>query len=263
MLYGLVREEALALVLQSDEARIVRMGPSAPLLDAADRLRRLPEGRDVRGRLLLEGEPPTTESLLDLVSARRHLTQPLALPESVTRVLISPVGRLGYVPFALLLPDREVVYVPSGTTWRLLRREEQATETKLHEVVRTQERWRAVHFVCHGLVDPEHPMLSALALTADVENDGFLTALEILTMRIPADLVVLSACETGKGRIYRTEGILGLARSFMFAGTPRVLCSLWKVDDAAALERAQAYVRSHEQWEHPYYWAAWVLWGLD
>ena len=119
-------------------------------------------------------------------------------------------------------------------------------------------------------------------------------------MRIPADLAVLSACETGKGKVVRGEGILGLTRAFMFAGAPRVICSLWKVDDAAtqalmikfyelwngeaalseagkaksngserkgpgaadALKQAQEYIRSQKKWEHPYYWAAWVLWGL-
>ena len=79
---------------------------------------------------------------------------------------------------------------------------------------------------------------------------------------------------------------MGLTRAFMYAGAPRVICSLWKVDDkatqalmvkfyelwspkegaglgaAAALKRAQAFVKSHEKWKHPYYWAAWVLWGL-
>ena len=129
-------------------------------------------------------------------------------------------------------------------------------------------------------------MLSALALTADEENDGFLAALEIFRMSIPADLVVMSACETGKGKIYKTEGIVGLTRAFMFAGAPRVICSLWKVHDeatqalmikfyelwnpkdgnglgaAAALKKAQEFVKSHEKWKHPYYWAAWVLWGL-
>jgi CHAT domain-containing protein len=83
------------------------------------------------------------------------------------------------------------------------------------------------------------------------------------------------------------EGIVGLTRAFMFAGAPRVICSLWKVDDEAtralmvkfyelwapkdgstgmpvtqALRTAQEFVRSHEKWKHPYYWAAWVLWGL-
>ncbi len=150
-----------------------------------------------------------------------------------------------------------------------------------------KERWHAVHFACHGLVNPDRPTLSSLALTPDGANDGFLTALEVLQMQIPSDLVVLSACETGKGKIVGGEGIVGLTRAFMYAGAPRVICSLWKVDDAAtaalmtkfyelwnpkdgtpglataeALRQAQAFVRSQEKWKHPYYWAAWVLWGL-
>ena len=150
-------------------------------------------------------------------------------------------------------------------------------------------------------------MLSSLALSRTGEDDGFLTALEILRMRIPADLAVLSASDTARGKIVRGEGIVGLTRAFMFAGAPRVICSLWKVDDeatkalmvkfyefwnpqakpgeperpkgveradrqglgaAAALKKAQAYVRDlkdkdgKQKWKHPYYWAAWVLWGL-
>jgi CHAT domain-containing protein len=106
-------------------------------------------------------------------------------------------------------------------------------------------------------------------------------------MRIPADLAVLSACETATGRSYGSEGIVGLVRAFMFAGAPRVICSLWDVDDdatqalmrafyarwnpkdgsqgvppAAALRAAQEEVRSDPRWKHPAYWAAWVLWGL-
>jgi CHAT domain-containing protein len=131
-------------------------------------------------------------------------------------------------------------------------------------------------------VDPERPTLSSLVLTPDPGNDGFLTALEVLRMEIPADLVVLSACETGRGRIVKGEGIVGLTRAFMYAGSPRVVCSLWKVDDdatralmtkfyevwkggqvsaAAALRQAQEHVRAQAKWKHPYYWAAWVLWG--
>ena len=96
-----------------------------------------------------------------------------------------------------------------------------------------------------------------------------------------------SDLETGKGRVLKAEGIVGLTRAFMYAGAPRVICSLWKVDDeatralmvkfyalwnpkdgskpmgpAAALRAAQEFVKSQEKWKHPYYWAAWVLWGL-
>jgi CHAT domain-containing protein len=147
-------------------------------------------------------------------------------------------------------------------------------------------------------------MLSSLAMLGDDANDGYLTALDVLRLQLDVDLISLSACNTGRGRVVRGEGVLGLTRAFLFAGAPRVLCSLWKVDDAAtsalmikfyelwnplpkaagpergrpgrvegdrglgaaaALQKAQAFIRAHPdhpEWKHPYYWAAWVLWGL-
>jgi len=160
---------------------------------------------------------------------------------------------------------------------------ELATEPALAEALLKRPRWRAVHLACHGLVDPERPLLCSLALSSDPKNDGFLTALEVFRMKIPADLVVLSACQTGKGKVYRTEGVVGFTGAFLFAGAPRVIVSLWKVDDeatralmvkfyelwkpgkmatATALKKAQEFVRGQEKWKHPYYWAAWQLWGL-
>jgi len=176
-----------------------------------------------------------------------------------------------------------------------------ASETRFRELVTTESRWRAIHFACHGIVDAKQPTLCSLELARDGENDGSLWALEVFRTRVPADLVVLSACETGRGRYVRGEGIIGLVRAFMQAGVPRVICSLWKVDDEAtqalmikfyelwnppvkpgdpelvegsdrkglgaaeALKQAQAFVRNHAdhpEWKHPYYWAAWVLWGV-
>jgi CHAT domain-containing protein len=111
--------------------------------------------------------------------------------------------------------------------------------------------------------------------------------LEAFRATFPADLVVLSACETGRGKVAKGEGPVGLVRSFLVAGAPRVVCSLWRVDSdatyalmvkfyalwnpksgspalgaAEALRQAQAFVRAQPKWKHPYYWAAWVLWGL-
>lgn len=162
----------------------------------------------------------------------------------------------------------------------------QANEAAFRKTLGTEPRWRSVHFACHGLVNPDAAELCALALSPSEEDDGFLTSLEVLQMRIPTDLAVLSACETGRGEVKTGVGLRGLASSFIHAGAPRVVCSLWKVDDEAtqafmvkfyalwnpedgkgvapaeALRRAQAHVRSRKAWEHPYYWAAWVLWGL-
>ncbi len=145
-----------------------------------------------------------------------------------------------------------------------------ASAAGLRAALPRRPRWRSVHLACHALVDPERPAQSALVLTPS-GDDGFLTALDVFELPVPADLVVLSACETGKGKVVEGEGIVGLARAFMYAGSPRLICSLWKVDDqatralmtrfyalwnprtgskglgtAAALRQAQAYVRDLE-----------------
>jgi CHAT domain-containing protein/lipopolysaccharide biosynthesis regulator YciM len=158
-----------------------------------------------------------------------------------------------------------------------------ATVRGLAEVAASRKRWSVIHLACHGLIDPRTPALSSLALTPDARDDGFLTALEVYGMSLPADMVVLSGCNTGRGRFVKGEGLVGLMRAFMCAGSPRVVVSLWKVNDEAtkalmtrfhalwrtkrmstslALRKAQAYVRANPRWRHPRYWGAWVLWGL-
>jgi len=154
----------------------------------------------------------------------------------------------------------------------------EASEGRLAREIASRERWRAVHLACHGSSAP----FSWLALSPDGESDGLLTALDLCRLRVPAQLVVLSACETGRGRLHKSEGVVGLARAFMLAGAPRVIASLWRVDDeatrslmgefyrrwkggagaAAALKQAQESIAARAKWSHPYYWAAWQLWGL-
>jgi CHAT domain-containing protein len=147
--------------------------------------------------------------------------------------------------------------------------------------------YRIVHFATHGVIESARPELSALALSLfDAQGkpqDGFLRLYEIYNLKIQADLVVLSACQTALGKNVRGEGLVGLARGFMHAGAPRVVASLWKVDDqatgelmrlfyaamlgpqkkpaAAALRSAQLAVAGQERWRSPYYWAAFVLQG--
>ncbi|MCK6461558.1 MAG: CHAT domain-containing protein, partial [Planctomycetes bacterium] len=156
-----------------------------------------------------------------------------------------------------------------------------ATPAGLAGALGQRPRWRAVHLACHGTVDPKRPLLSALVLAPSEGSDGLLSSADLFGLTIPADLVALSACETARGKSYEGEGVVGFVRTIMLAGAPRVLVSLWKVDDeatralmvkfyelwrtrpaAAALREAQHFVASKEEWRHPCYWAAWQLWGL-
>jgi CHAT domain-containing protein len=145
---------------------------------------------------------------------------------------------------------------------------------------------RVVHFATHGLLDSEHPDLSGLVLSLVDEKgrtrNGFLRMHEIYNLRLPADLVVLSACQTALGREIRGEGLVGLTRGFMYAGARRVVASLWQVDDestaelmkhfyrgmlkegrrpADALRTAQLRMSEDRRWSAPFYWAGFVIQG--
>jgi len=95
------------------------------------------------------------------------------------------------------------------------------------------EKYSIIHLAMHGLLDKRKPILSSLVFSnnEDTLQDNFLEAYEITHLRLHADLVVLSACETGYGKFEQGEGILSLARSFMYAGVPSLVVSLWKVND--------------------------------
>ena len=101
-------------------------------------------------------------------------------------------------------------------------------------------RYRYVHFATHGYLDSERPELSSIVLSLVDQDghpeDGFLRAQDIYNLKLNADLVVLSACQTGLGKQIRGEGIVGLTRGFMYAGAPRVIVSMWSVNDRATEE---------------------------
>ena len=158
--------------------------------------------------------------------------------------------------------------------------ESQAKEDDIKS--RFLEEYRIIHFACHGFLDEKTPRRSALVLTLDDDpnEDGFLQAREISSLRINADLVVLSACQTGKGRLENGEGVLGLPRSFFYAGARSTISSLWKVNDkstseimpdfyrylAAGSDKARALRLAKlkmlkSRFSHPFYWAAFVLNG--
>lgn len=143
-----------------------------------------------------------------------------------------------------------------------------------------------VHFATHGVIDTENPALSGLALSqVDREGrprPGFLHLHDIFNLRLDAELVVLSGCRTGLGPVVRGEGLIGLVRGFMYAGSRRVVASLWQVEDQAtaalmtrfyhglwqeavppssALAAAQRELAGNRRFRDPYYWAGFVLVG--
>lgn len=137
---------------------------------------------------------------------------------------------------------------------------------------------RLVHFATHGLVSETAPLTSSLVLAPGEGDDGFLRVDEVLWLDLRADLVVLSGCSTGSGKL-SGDGILGLSRAFLFAGTPSLVVTQWDIadnptmvlmerfyaewqkgaDKAQALRRAQLATRA--QFPHPAYWASFVLIG--
>lgn len=155
----------------------------------------------------------------------------------------------------------------------LLRRD--ASETNFKKAGASFAR---IHFAMHGKFHPDSPLTSGLYLAKDVENDGLLTVGELYSMNIDTDLVTLSACETGLGKIGNGDDVIGLTRGFLYAGSRSIVASLWSVDDKAtallmqqfyknlshapkhdALRQAQLEARKH--YPHPFYWAAFQLTG--
>jgi CHAT domain-containing protein len=148
-------------------------------------------------------------------------------------------------------------------------------------------QYRILHFATHSFLNTEHPELSGIVLSMVNRRgqpvDGFLQLQQIYGLKLPVDLVVLSACQTAVGREIKGEGLVGLARGFMYAGAARVVASLWKVDDeataelmksfykgmfgkrhlrpAAALRAAQTEMWRQPRWRSPYFWAAFTLQG--
>ena len=115
----------------------------------------------------------------------------------------------------------------------------------------TLAQYRVVHFATHGYVDADRSGLSAIVLSlvdrTGKSRDGFLRTHELYNLDLPADLVVLSACETGLGRDVRGEGLVGLTRGFMYAGAARVVVSLCSVNDQATAELMGLLRRNAEE----------------
>lgn len=159
----------------------------------------------------------------------------------------------------------------------------EASETKLEK--QDLSKYNILHFATHGLMNPERPQFTGLALSlvGDEDNDGFLLVDEVFNLRLSRPFVMLSACETGLGKLKRGEGVTGLTRAFMYAGATTVGVSLWSVSDeatavlmpgfyqrllspekpsiSAALRGAQLEMIAGGRNSAPFYWAPFVLVG--
>ena len=147
-------------------------------------------------------------------------------------------------------------------------------------------KYEILHIASHGLIDDEEPMHSKIAFSmdeSDTLNDGYLHTFELYNFRLNAEMAVLSACNTGNGKILRGEGVSNLARGFFYAGCKSVVMSLWVANDRSAsylmndfykylaadqskskaLQSAKlAYIENQEGIKaHPYYWSQFILSG--
>jgi CHAT domain-containing protein/Tfp pilus assembly protein PilF len=170
---------------------------------------------------------------------------------------------------------------------------ENVSESKIKQLSESEElsNYKILHFATHGLVVPYFPELSALVLSQSSNNngkeDGYLNAKEINGLRIKADFVCLSACETALGKLYKGEGVVGLTNSFMIAGANGVCVSLWPIADRFSTPRFMSKLYEHIQYENidyplaisavkreflkgtfgeefkkPFYWAPFVYYGI-
>jgi CHAT domain-containing protein/tetratricopeptide (TPR) repeat protein len=158
---------------------------------------------------------------------------------------------------------------------------DQATESNLK--ASNLSDYKILHFATHAVIDDQKPARSAivLALRQDSSDDGFLQMREVFNLKLDADLVTLSACETGLGRLIRGEGIEGLSHAFFYAGASSVVLSLWAINDQAsyqllkrfyvhlraassvtdALRKAKIEMINSKVLDHPYYWAGFIATG--
>jgi CHAT domain-containing protein len=233
-------------------------------------------------------------------------------------LVVVPVGALHYVPFhalydgeKYLIETRETVYAPGATVWSFLASKpyrkvktallmgyadeqiplvnseietldgifsqskkltgEQAT---FAAYTKNAAHFDVLHLACHGNFRPENPLFSSLHLA-----DGFVTVRDVCSQKLKAEIVTLSACETGLNKVFAGDEILGLARGFLSAGANSLVLSLWTVNDAATTELMNLFYRHLqsnkttaeslriaqcdfiERGLHPYFWSPFALIG--
>jgi CHAT domain-containing protein len=158
-----------------------------------------------------------------------------------------------------------------------------ATESAVKREIRADSP-RVIHLATHGLVDASDPARSSVALAAGEGEDGYFHTLEIISTPTTSGLVVMSACESARGRVSRGEGVVGLSRAFLAAGAESVVASLWSVSDEStaelmrvfydrmfgekrtasrALSEARIALIDGGRFSHPFFWSPFIVTGTE
>lgn len=227
-----------------------------------------------------------TEKKTDQQSAEPSLSRQLVYDRTKKAAAQTGVAETGLsiprLPGTRQEAERILAFAPANARMKALDFEANRDTITSPEL----SHYRYVHLATHGFLNSANPELSGIVLSMvdqqGQSQNGFLLTNEVFNLHLPAELVVLSACQTGLGKEIKGEGLVGLTRGFMYAGAPRVIVSLWSVDDkatsemmarlykgllqehlrpAAALRSAQIEMWRQKQWRGPYYWAAFVLQG--
>jgi CHAT domain-containing protein/tetratricopeptide (TPR) repeat protein len=208
------------------------------------------------------------DSAVKDVTGQAQAGSPLRLPRlDGTRIEAEQIGRLAKAAGA------------QGDLWLDLSANEDALKT------RDIQSYRALHIATHGVLDAMRPQFSGLVLSLvgnKSDDDGFLRTAEVFNLKLGGPLVMLSACESGLGKVKRGEGVIGLSRAFMYAGATTVGVTLWSVADkptaqlmtdfyqhllgpnpsaSDAMREAQLAMISGKKYSAPFYWAPFVLIG--
>jgi CHAT domain-containing protein len=209
-------------------------------------------------------------SVFEYTVARR-----IDIPKKNLKVMAFGNPDLGNFNYDLPLAELEAKAIPWDFPNSDVFTNEEATESRIWDNVGD---YNVVHIASHGEFDPVNPLFSSLKLAKDEESDGNLEVNEIFSMNLNADLVTLSACQTGLGHVTAGDEVVGLNRAFLYAGTHSLISTLWRVSDlssavlikhfyrnyvgdnkAQSLRKAQLQVKSLSP--HPSYWAGFILTG--
>ena len=238
-----------------DQKYEISYAPSATTLDILVRQRAKRREKKWSRPLLVMADPPFSEKHLTAMNGEKvpPRGQLLAVADGAASSAVRELLRFNLKATPPRLPgtrwEARMIADELGTDKAMLLLGPKASERKLFDLSKSAKlkEFRYVHIASHGLADSDRPELSGLVLARvppDKDYDGILHMREVFHLKLDADLVVLSACQSGLGRYLHGEGLVGLSTAFFFAGTPSLVISLWNVPDAPTALLMQRFYRN-------------------